>query len=198
MMDTDTTPMITPSEVIEHIFCPRFTYFMNVLMIPQFEDRRYKVLKGRKVHKHREEENTEYLRRRIGAVAKERQVYLASPKLRVRGIVDEVLTLEDGTMAALDYKYTPYREKAFKTHQIQVTLYGLLIRATYERPVHRGYVAYIREGSRLIEVPLTEAAEQEALKGVAEVFDIIRTGRMPRRTRNRMQCADCCYKNICV
>ena len=114
MMDTDTTPMITPSEVIEHIFCPRFTYFMNVLMIPQFEDRRYKVLKGRKVHKHREEENTEYLRRRIGAVEKERQVYLPSPKLRVRGSVDEVLTLEDGTMAALDYKYTPYREKAFK------------------------------------------------------------------------------------
>ena len=198
MTDTDTTPMITPSEVIEHIFCPRFTYFMNVLLIPQFEDRRFKVLKGREVHKRREKENTEYLRRRIGAVAKERQVYLASPTLRVRGIVDEVLTLRDGTMAALDYKYTLYREQAFKTHQIQVTLYGLLVRATYQRPVHRGYVAYIRGGSRLIEVPLTEAAEQEALRAVAEIFDIIPTGRMPRRTRYKVRCADCCYKNICV
>lgn len=198
MMDTDTTPMITPSEVIEHIFCPRFTYFMNVLQIPQFEDRRYKVLKGREVHKRREQENTEYLRKRIGAVAKARQVYLASPTLRVRGIVDEVLTLQDGTMAGLDYKYTPYREQAFRTHRIQITLYGLLIRATYERSVHRGYVAYIRGGSRLIEVPLTEAAEQEALKAVSEIFDIIQTGRMPTRTRYRVRCADCTYKNICV
>ena len=30
MMDTETSPMLTPSEVVEHIWCPRFTYFMNV------------------------------------------------------------------------------------------------------------------------------------------------------------------------
>lgn len=198
MDDTHATPMLTPSEVIEHIFCPRFTYFMNVLLIPQFEDRRYKVLKGREVHRRREEENAAYLRKRIGAAAKERQVYLASPTLRVRGIVDEVLTLRDGTMAPLDYKYTPYREQAFQTHRIQVTLYGLLVRVTYDRPVHRGYVAYIRGGSRLIEVPLTDATEREALDAVEEIFAIIYTGRMPKRTPYRARCADCCYKNICV
>lgn len=198
MDDTHATPMLTPSEVIEHIFCPRFTYFMNVLLIPQFEDRRYKVLKGREVHKRREEENAAYLRKRIGAAAKERQVYLASPTLRVRGIVDEVLTLRDGTLAPLDYKYTPYREQAFQTHRIQVTLYGLLVRVTYDRPVHRGYVAYIRGGSRLIEVPLTDATEREALDAVEEIFAIIHTGRMPKRTPYRARCADCCYKNICV
>ena len=48
MSDTETTIMITPSEVIEHIYCPRFTYYMNVLNIPQFEDRRFKVLKAAK------------------------------------------------------------------------------------------------------------------------------------------------------
>ena len=49
--DTEHTPMITPSEVIEHIYCPRFTWFMNVQHIPQQEDQRYKVLKGREVHR---------------------------------------------------------------------------------------------------------------------------------------------------
>ena len=39
-MDTETTPMVTPSEILEYIWCPRFIYFMNVLMVPQFEDRR--------------------------------------------------------------------------------------------------------------------------------------------------------------
>ncbi len=38
--------MITPSEVIEHIYCPRFTCFLNCLNIPQHEELRYKVLKG--------------------------------------------------------------------------------------------------------------------------------------------------------
>ena len=101
--DTESTPMITPSEVLEHVYCPRFTWFMNVQHIDQHEDQRYKVLKGREVHERRETENKTYLRRKIGVVKRENAVYLASPRLRMRGIVDEVLWLKDGTMAPLDY-----------------------------------------------------------------------------------------------
>ena len=143
-------------------------------------------------------ENRDYVRKRLNAVKKETQVYLASPALRVRGIVDEVLTLKDGTMAPLDYKYTPYREKAFKTHQIQVTLYGLLVREVYKQPVTRGYAVYMRGGTKVLEIPLDQDIENQALSAVAEIFDIIETGRMPRRTSYRARCADCCYKNICV
>lgn len=198
MTDTEATSMLTPSEVIEHIFCPRFTYFMNVLMIPQYEDRRYKVLKGREVHKRREAENRDYLRKRLGVVEKETQVYLASPRLRIRGIVDEVLTLKGGSMAPLDYKYTAYQEHVFKTHQMQVTLYALLVRETYRRLVTRGYVVYVRGGSRVLEVPIDAETEQRALSAVAEIFEIIETGWMPCRTSHRVRCADCCYRNICV
>ncbi|MGH7829356.1 MAG: CRISPR-associated protein Cas4, partial [Candidatus Binatia bacterium] len=94
----ETQAMITPSEVIEYLYCPRFVYFMHCLNIPQHEDRRFKVLKGREVHQRRETENKDYLRKKIGVTKKEIGVYLASPSLKVRGIVDEVLTLEDGTM----------------------------------------------------------------------------------------------------
>jgi CRISPR-associated exonuclease Cas4 len=96
-LETERTPMLTPSEVIEHIYCPRFTWFMNVQKIPQHEDTRFKVLKGREVHRRRATENRDYLRRKIGAVRREIDVYLASPELRLRGIVDEVLWLKDGT-----------------------------------------------------------------------------------------------------
>ena len=41
---------ITPSEVIEYLYCPRFIYFMNCLSIPQHEEQRYKVLMGREIH----------------------------------------------------------------------------------------------------------------------------------------------------
>lgn len=198
MTDNETTPMVTPSEVIEHIYCPRFTYFMQVLNIPQFEDRRFKVLKGREVHKRREQENRSYLRKNIGVIGRDRDVYLASPNLGVRGIVDEVLRLQDGTLAPLDYKYTPYRERAFQTHQIQVVLYGLLIKAVYHKPVNRGYVAYIRGGSKLITVPIDDVEEAKTKATVQELLKIIQTGRLPKRTPQRAKCADCCYKNICV
>ena len=198
MMDTETSPMLTPTEVVEHIWCPRFTYFMNVLMIPQFEDRRYKVLKGREIHKRREKENKDYLRKKLGVVNKEQAVYLASPKIRARGIVDEVLFLDDGTMAPLDFKYTEYKERAFRTHAIQVTLYGLLIEAVYNAEVLRGYVAYIRGGSKVLEVPLSDEIREATSQILDDIFAIIHTGKLPRKAANKNHCVDCCYKNICV
>lgn len=198
MSDSETSPMLTPSEIIEHIWCPRFTYFMNVLMIPQFEDRRYKVLKGREVHKRRKQENKDYLRRKIKVKKKDLNVYLASPKLKIRGIVDEVLTLEDDSMAPLDYKYTSYQERAFQTHSIQVILYGLLIEETYQTEVRGGYVAYIRGGSKLVEVPLKLDSRLYVKKLINDIFGIIASGKLPRKTSAKNRCTDCCYKNICV
>ncbi len=196
--DTETTPMLTPSEVIEHVYCPRFTWFMNVQHIAQQEDKRFKVLKGREVHSRKETENKKYLRRKIGVVKKESEVYLASPKVRVRGVVDEVLWLSDGSMAPLDYKFTEQRQQAFKTHRVQVLLYAMLIRATYPAEVHRAFVAYIRGGHKLLEVEVTEKAVAEVTALLDEMFDIIRTGRLPKRTSHRVRCRDCCYRNICV
>jgi CRISPR-associated exonuclease Cas4 len=198
MVDNERTPMITPSEVLEHVYCPRFTWFMNVQNIPQHEETRFKVLKGRQVHQRRATENRDYLRRKIGAVKREIEVYLASPTLRLRGIVDEVLWLKDGTMAPLDYKYTEARDTVFKTHETQIVMYAMLIREVYQQPVTRGFVAYVRDGSQLLEVSVTEEAIAKVHLLIGQIFDIIATGRLPRRTPYRIRCEDCCYKNICV
>lgn len=196
--DTEQTPMITPSDVLEHVWCPRFTWFMNVQNIPQHEDKRFKVLKGREVHQRRATENRDYLRRKIGAVKREVEVYLASPSQRLRGIVDEVLWLNDGSMAPLDYKYTEAPDTVFKTHETQIVLYALLIQSVYKQPVKRGFVAYVRDGSQLLEVDVTDERIARARWLIGQIFDIIRTGRLPARTSSRLRCEDCCYKNICV
>lgn len=196
--DTERTPMITPSEVLEHVYCPRFTWFMNVQNIPQHEETRFKVLKGREVHQRRSSENRDYLRRKIGAVKREIDVYLASPALRLRGIVDEVLWLKDGTMAPLDYKYTEARDTAFKTHETQIIMYAMLIQAVYQQPVTKGFVAYIRDGNQLLDVPVTEESTAKVRLLITQIFDIMSTGRLPRRTSYRIRCEDCCYRNICV
>ena len=40
---------ITPSELIEFNYCKRFTYYMKCLNVPQFEENRFKVQKGKEI-----------------------------------------------------------------------------------------------------------------------------------------------------
>lgn len=199
IFDTEATPMLTPSDVVEYLFCPRFTYYLNYLKIPQHEEKRYLVLKGREVHNSRAKRNVDYLRKRLGCVKKEINVYLAAPSLRVRGVVDEVLTLSDGTMAPLDYKYTEYHEYLFRTHRYQSVLYGMLIAEIYRKPVNRGFVCYVREGAALKEVVYTPEDFHYILKVIDEIFRIIQKGYYPEKGSSYpARCVDCCYKNICV
>lgn len=195
--DTDTTLMITPSEVIEYIYCPRFTYFLNCLDISQNEHLRYKVLKGREIHEKKEKTNTDYLRKRLGVIKKELSVYLASPKYKVRGVVDEVLFLNDGTLAPLDYKYTEYTDFTFKTHKIQSTLYALLIKENYKSVVKKGFICYVKNGNTVKEIIYNENNFIEATSIVERIFKIIEKGFFPERTKNEIRCVDCCYRNIC-
>ncbi len=196
--DTESTPMITPSEVVEHIFCPRFTYFMNCLNISQHEEQRYKVLKGRELHERREKTNRDFLRKRLNCIDKDVSVYLTSKSLRVRGVVDEVLHLIDGTLAPLDYKYTEYTEFTFQTHKIQSALYALLVMENYQKPVKRGYICYAREGYKIKELVYTEKDFRYAMEKVDEIFEVIEKGYFPNRTKWQSRCIDCCYRNICV
>lgn len=171
---------------------------MNCLNIPQHEELRYKVLKGRGLHEKREKENREYLRKKIGCIGKEISIYVASPKVRVRGIIDEILTFADGSMSPLDYKYTEYKDYLFETHKVQSVLYAILIQATYKKPVNKGYICYVKDGVALKEVIYKEADFVYANEVVDEIFDVIIKGYYPKKTSWQNRCIDCCYKNICV
>ncbi|MCL0096709.1 CRISPR-associated protein Cas4 [Thermodesulfovibrionales bacterium] len=197
-MDTETTPMITPSEVIEYLYCSRFTYFMNCLNIPQHEELRYKVLKGRELHERRETENREYLRKKLGCVGKDISVYLASREIGVRGIIDEVLYFQDGTLAPLDYKYAEYSNYTFETHKVQSCLYALLIIENYQKPVTKGFICYSRSGSKVREIVYTDKDFCYTKDMVKEIFNVILRGYFPKKTKWRNRCIDCCYRNICV
>lgn len=196
--DTESTPMITPSEIIEHLYCPRFTYFMHCLDIPQHEELRYKVLKGRELHEIREKTNVDYLRKRLGVVDKELSVYIASKSLRVRGIIDEVLHLSDGTLAPLDYKYTEYSDFTFQTHKIQSTLYAMLITENYHKQVKKGFICYTKNANKIKEIVYKEQDFCYVKDLIIEIFDVILKSFYPKKTRWQNKCIDCCYRNICV
>lgn len=189
---------ITASVLLEYLFCPRFIFFMNCLCIDQNEDKRYKVLKGREVHEGKGRINIDYLRKRIGGVGKEIDVVMSSRRYHIHGIVDEVLTLSDGTMAPLDYKYAEYNETVFRTQKYQSVFYGLLIQENYKRDVKKGFLCYMRSKNMLKEIPITEKDYNRLLEMVSEIIDITQKGYYPKGSKFTTKCIDCCYRNICT
>lgn len=188
---------ITPSEVMEYLFCPRFVYYLNVMKIDQHEHRRALVNKGRDIHKLKLVENKDYLRKKIGVVDKALDVYMSSKKLKLVGKVDEVLFLNDGTAAPLDYKYAYWEDKIYKTLKYQQVLYSLLIMENFQTKVTRAFIVYIRSKNKLIELPINQKICDKAIIMLDEIFQIINESYYPKASKNQRKCEDCTYRNLC-
>lgn len=194
--ETINSTSITTSLFMEYVFCPRFTYFEYVLGIPQNEGNRFKVQKGRDVHEKVRLTNPDYLRKKIGAVDKKSDVYLGSES-GIRGVVDEIVFLDDGSAAPLDYKYAEYKDKVFKTYRLQLVFYARLICENFGVPVNKGFIVYTRSNNRLVEVPFGEKDFAELNKTIHEILDVIQRCRYPKPTSVKNRCPDCCYRNLC-
>ena len=159
---------LTPSHIIEYLFCPRFTYFEYVLGIPQYEEKSFKVIKGRSIHELKSLQNIEYLRKRIGVTAKHINQYLTNDWLR--GEVDEVLELNDGTMAPLDFKFAEYKDKVFDTYKTQLACYSILIEHNFGKPVNRGYLIYVRSRNKVVEIEIDKKTKEKGIPTTNRVF----------------------------
>lgn len=187
---------ITPSHIIEYLFCPRYTYFEYVLAIPQYEEKNYKVMKGREVHDLKLERNKEYLRRKIGAKQKWVDQYLTNSVLR--GKVDEVLLLEDDTLAPLDYKFAEYKDRIFDTYRQQLICYAILIEENFSKEVNKGYLVYVRSKNKLVEVLISEEEKLEVKKSIEQISWIMEENYFPKATKYKKRCLNCTYRNICI
>ena len=187
---------ITPSHVIQHLYCPRFTYFEWVLRIPQHEEKYSKVMRGRQLHDDRLERNKGYLRKRLGVVSRYDDQYLTNSFLR--GRIDEVLELDDGTYAPLDYKFAEYKDRVYATYRTQLYCYALLIKENFGKPVDRGYLVYTRSSNHVIEVPIPNAALKEICQTVEEVFRVVGSNHFPKATSVKKRCVNCTYRKVCV
>lgn len=188
---------ITPSDIIEFLYCKRFIYYMKCLGIRQNEETRYKVQLGRNLHEKREATNQEYLRKKIGAVKKLIAVPLVSEEYKIKGTVDEINFLEDGTAAPLDYKFAQYKDTIFKTYTTQMILYSIMIEEIYKVQVNKAYLVYCRSGNEVIDIEISDKAKADAIKLLEEYRKILQ-GYYPTATKDKAKCDDCCYRNLCI
>ncbi len=190
--------IITISDVLEYLFCPRFIYFMHCLAIPQHEESRFKVIKGREVHDEKRITNTEYLRKKLGVVRKEINVFIASKNHNIKGIVDEILFLDDGTAAPFEYKYAEFKDTIFQTYKFQLVLHAMMIKENYKIDVNKGFICFTRSNNHIEEIIFTEKDFKKGLEIIDEILGIINKGFYPGKSKYKNKCIDCCYSNICV
>ncbi len=189
--------LLTPSDLLEHLFCPRFTYFERNLLLPEFQERREKVQRGRNLHKVREATNRAYLRKRLGVKEKRIDVSLVSTRHHLRGRLDEILFFDDGTAAPLDYKFAKDSGRIYRTLRIQSAIYALLIQENFGVTVTRGFLVYTRSQNRLVEFAYDAEDFRTIGKAVREILEIVQLGKLPKRAP-ASHCVDCCYRLICV
>ncbi len=115
----------------------------------------------------------------------------------IRGIVDEILFLGDGTAAPLDYKYAEYKDRVFKTYKLQLAFYGHLVQKNYDVSVKMGFIVYTRSKNKLIEVPLIAKDYDDLDRTIYRISEVILRCRFPQPTTVKKRCPDCCYKNLC-
>jgi CRISPR-associated exonuclease Cas4 len=137
---------------------------MKCLGVEQHEENRYKVQLGREIHEKREAHNKDYLRKKIGSLKKESEVNLVSQRWGIRGKIDEIHYLEDGTMAPLDYKFACFEDKIYETYRTQIILYSLMIEEIFGIIVKSGFLVYCRDGNKLVEVKISNEDKRKFLK----------------------------------
>jgi CRISPR-associated exonuclease Cas4 len=184
------------SLLIEYWYCPRFVYFMKVLEVREYEEKRLKVKIGRDEHE-KKALQPEYLRKKLGVIRQEKDVYLSDPTKKICGILDEVLFFEDGKISLLDYKFA-YNKHKFKTQFLQGVFYSLLLEANYNTKVDCCYIVYTREKNRIVKYDIKEGDKKEVLDAIKEARRIISTGYFPKGTGVKKRCPDCTFRNICI
>lgn len=185
-----------PSQIIEYLFCPRYTFFEYVLRIPQYEEKFYKVQRGRKMHDEKLERNKDYLRKKIGVKDKWLNQYAGIDGLR--GKIDEILLLQDGTYAPLDYKFAKWENKVYETYKQQLYCYAVLIETIFQGEVNKGYLIYVRSKNKIVEVDISEADKSKIKQSMQEILTIINGNKFPKATKFKKRCVNCTYRNICI
>ena len=176
-----------------------FEQWKKVLKIKQYEEKRLKVLIGREVHE-KKALQPEYLRKKLGVIKQEKNVYLSAPELGICGILDEILFFADGSMSSLDYKFA-FNKYKFKTQFLQNVLYSMLIEGHYHHyhtTVDACYIVYTREKNEPVRYAITVKAKAVVMASIKEVNRIVREGYYPSATPDRKKCGDCTYRRVCV
>jgi CRISPR-associated exonuclease Cas4 len=191
MLDDD--GLFTVTDLKQMAYCPRVVFYERCL--PHVRPRTYKMEAGQAAH---EDEQARAARRTLARYAlpegeRHFDLLLQSARLGLRGKLDEVIALGDGTLIPVDYKLT---RAVAGNHRLQLAAYALLLEAVYGGAVTRGFVVLIPT-QKAVEVAINGKLRAAVATRLEEARTMVKEERMPEPTTVRARCYDCEFRRFC-
>lgn len=184
---------LTVTDVYEHAFCPKFTYFELVLGVPQHEERHGSVIRGRQIHRNREYRNPCYKPRETPKGTVHNEVLLHSKKYNFSGKIDRFIEREDSCILVEVKNSRPFLGKTVK---VQIGLLAVLIEENFNKPCELALVRFLRGAHTKRWIEVTDELKGLALEELNATQEVIKSGLMPFSEYSK-RCLDCCYRRNC-
>lgn len=196
MSEDGAVELIPVTWIKQYHFCPRIVYFIGVL---GYDERvTESMIEGREVHEAEDERGAR--RKTLGGERRERvkarwsKLHVASERLGLLGVVDEVVETERG-LAVVETKWAKAPRRPPAGHVYQVAAYAMLAEEVIGRPVRRAVIRYALSG-RSFEVPVTDAVRKHVLWTVSRIRAIVDGEKLPR-SKPSAKCKNCGFAKVC-
>jgi len=184
---------LTVTDVVEYAFCPKFTYFINILRLSQFEQKRGTVSAGRKLHTKHEKNNLRYFPQGLKGKKITAHSYF-SAKYDLSGKIDEAVESND-EVVLIERKYTDNHE-VYPALRIQLGLLAILIEENLHKPVRRVIVIFSKTKRKIIHISIDDSIRDESLRMLNDVKNTIKNEIMPESDFDN-RCLNCTFRRIC-
>lgn len=183
---------VSVTTVVEHTFCPKFTYYGHVLGLMQYEEKRGTVQTGKLLHKRRETTNKDYI---VHGLRGKKLVALKlySKQLSLIGKIDEAVDLDD-EIVIIEHKFS--NPVVGNTIKVQLGLLAILLEENLKKPVRRAIVVFTKKNRVEIEVKINEELKKMAIRMFYDALSVINSGTSPK-SKFDDRCLNCCYRKVC-
>ncbi|RME97566.1 MAG: CRISPR-associated protein Cas4 [Chloroflexi bacterium] len=198
-MNSNNAPVFRVVDLKQYIYCPRLIYYYYCL--PKIRPVTYKMEAGLEAQ---DDEESRAARRSLrtyglkcGTI--ETNVYLESPSLGLRGIVDLVITTNetsDGQPEVIPVDYKLSNRQMGLHFKLQLLAYGLLLHEVRKLPVNRGFL-YAIPRRKAGEVLFTPALRNKLAQALRQMQDIVSRENMPNPVKKRQKCEVCEFRRFC-
>ena len=184
---------LTVTDVVEYAFCPKFTYFINVLGLEQFEQKRGTVTAGRKLHDKHERDNLRYVPQEFsGKKIVARKFF--SAKYGLSGKIDEAIEMKN-EIVLIERKYSD-NHKIYPALRVQLGLLSILIEENLHKHVQKAIVVFSKTKRKVIHVKIDDMMKKDSLDMLESVKTVIKNETMPESDFDN-RCLNCCFRRVC-
>ncbi len=188
--------LIPVTWIKQYHYCPRIIYFLGVLGVE--ERTTESMLEGKESHikediKGRRRKTLDK-HRKIPVKQRWRKLEVASERLGIIGVVDEVIDTGK-ELAIVEVKHAYPSRKPPPGHIYQAIAYAMLAEEKINKPIRKIILKYL-PSQKTFEIPITEHMKKHVIWTIKQINKILNEEKIPQYKQTK-KCHGCGWQWIC-